>query len=267
MVKKGIAKQKQVGKISILMSCYNSNFEYLKQQIDSIINQTEKDWELLIYNDGTNRLNQWLDENIYYSYPILYFNEGHKGYTKAYNYLLKEATGEYICFCDHDDIWEPDKLEIEKKYLDEHPEVDCVFGWLKWFGAKNKLESFSISDNEISKQLYFYQPIKQPTVMFRKDRFGEFNAPFDAAADFWFWAKHKDRHYHLIEKVMVNYRRHANEMTKDKTSFRENSAKVIYKSLCDKFGKDFVSFAVCRTLDRYSHTYNEDLKKVIEAKI
>lgn len=256
--------------ISILMSCYNSNFEYLKQQIDSIINQTEKDWQLLIYNDNVDgkerdKLRTFIlglnDTRIWW------VTGKHLGYAKAYNKLLEVADGEYICFCDHDDIWEPDKLEVEKKYLDEHPEVDCVFGYLRWFGSKNKLEEFHISDDEISKQLYFYQPIKQPTVMFRKDRFGEFDAPFDAAADFWFWAKHKDRHYHLIEKVMVNYRRHSNEMTKDKTAFRENSAKVIYKSLCDKFGKDFVSFAVCRTLDRYSHTYNEDLKKVIEAKI
>ena len=246
------------------MSCYNSNFEYLKQQIDSIINQTEKDWELLIYNDGTNRLNQWLDENIYYAHPIRYFNDGHKGYAKAYNYLLKEATGEYICFCDHDDIWEPDKLEIEKKYLDEHPEVDCVFGWLKWFGEKEKLEAFSITDSEISKQLYFYQPIKQPTAMFRRERFGEFDAPFDQAADFWFWAKHKDRHYHLIEKVMVSYRRHPGEATKDKTAFRLNSAKVIQYNLNKRFPGRYFPIEVCQKLDRYSQKYNEQLKGIIE---
>lgn len=256
--------------ISILMSCYKSNLDYLKAQIDSIVNQTETHWELLVYLDNGDakedgRIRIFLDA--YKDERIKWFIEGHKGYTKAYNFLLGKATGEYVCFCDQDDIWEADKLSTEKAYLDEHKEVDCVSGWLKWFGAKNKLESFSITDEEISKQLYFYQPIKHPTVMFRKDRFGEFNAPFDAAADFWFWAKHKNRHYHLIEKVMVNYRRHAGEMTKDKTAFRENSAKVIYKSFCEKFGKDFVSFAVCRTLDRYSKTYNDELKKVIEAKL
>ena len=254
--------------ISILMSCYKSNTTYLKEQIESIMKQTEKDWELLIYDDGENPCLKELLNEYHYDKRIIMFDNGtHLGYAKAYNYLLHFAEGEYICFCDHDDIWEPDKLEVSKKYIDEHPSCDCVFGWLKWFGSKNKLESFSITDEDISKQLYFYQPIKHPTVMFRKERFGEFDAPFDAAADFWFWAKHKDRHYHLIEKVMVNYRRHADEMTKDKTAFRENSAKVIYKSLCEKFGKDFVLFAVCRTLDRYSKTYNDELKKVIEAKL
>ena len=248
------------------MSCCKSNFSYLKEQIDSIISQTEQEWELLIYDDGA----EGLDDFLVKEYPTLlcwnmrYFNEGHKGYAKAYDFLLKKAKGEYVCFCDHDDIWEPDKLEVEKKYLDEHLEVDCVFGWLKWFGEKNKFESFSISDEQISKDLYFYQPIKQPTTMFRRNRFGGFDAPFDAAADFWFWAKHKDRHYHLIEKVLVNYRRHAGEATKDKKAFRINSARVIQQNLKDRFGFD-MPVECCRILDRYSDVYNEDVKRLVES--
>ena len=247
--------------ISILLSCYMSNEEYLKQQINSIFAQTETDWELLIYDDGNDNLQKIL-------YPFMfdkrvhYYNEGHKGYTKAYNYLLKKAKGEYVCFCDHDDIWVKDKIEIEKKYLDEHTDVDCVFGWLRWFGEKEKLESFSILDEEISKELYFWQPIKQPTSMFRKERFGEFDAQFDTSSDFWFWAKHKDRHYHLIETVLVHYRRHAGEATKDKTAFRETSAKVIQESLKNRFGIT-PALDVCKMLDRYSKTYNKDLKEFI----
>lgn len=244
------------------MSCYNSNLLMLNQQIGSIINQTEKNWELLVYDDGGfDLLEHYI--NSFEGNKIKYFNEGHKGYAKAYDFLLKQATGEYVCFCDHDDIWELDKLEVEKKYLDEHPDVDCVFGWLKWFGDKEKLEEFHISDEEISKQLYFYQPIKQPTAMFRRKRFGEFDAPFDQAADFWFWAKHKDRHFHLIEKVMVNYRRHSGELTKDKTAFRVNSAKVIQESLKDRFGFE-MPLECCKILDKYSKDYNEDTKKIVE---
>ena len=253
--------------ISIIMSCYKSNTTYLKEQIDSIINQTEKDWQLLIYNDNDDEktriefskfLQTFQDERIWYVLGK------HLGYAKAYNQLLKNAEGKYVCFCDHDDIWEPDKLEVEKKYLDEHPDVDCVFGWLKWFGEKEKLEAFSISDAEISKQLYFYQPIKQPTTMFRRERFGEFDAPFDCAADFWFWSNHKDRHYHLIEKVMVNYRRHPGEATKDKTGFRMNSARVIQNGLNKHFPGKYFPIEMCEKLDRYSKKYNESLKQMIE---
>lgn len=245
--------------ISILMACYNSNFEYLKEQVDSILAQTVQDWELLVYNDGTPDLEEFLQK---YNDPrIIYYDGIHLGYAKAYDYLLHFADGEYICFCDHDDIWEPDKLEVEKKYLDEHPEVDCVFGWLKWFGEKEKLEEFHISDEAISKELYFYQPIKHPTTMFRRTSFGDFDAPFDQAADFWFWAKHKDRHYHLIEKVLVNYRRHPGEATKDKTAFRENSAKVILKNLQERSPNLVWTLDLCKQLDPYSKTFFPELKK------
>lgn len=248
--------------ISILLSCYNSNFHYLEEQIESIINQTEKDWELLVYNDGTVGLKEFLKWYQDQVPNIKYFDEGHKGYAKAYNFLLSKAKGEYVCFCDHDDIWESDKLEIEKAYLDGHPEVDCVFGWLRWFGEKEKQEVFNISDEDISKELYFWQPIKQPTAMFRKSRFGEFDSPFDCAGDFWFWNRHKDRHYHLIPWFMVNYRRHEGEATKNKDGFRENTAKVIQDGLHGRFGV-WLPIDLCRSLDRYSKTYNPKLKEEI----
>ena len=249
--------------ISILLSCYKSNLDYLKEQIDSIINQTEQDWELLVYDDGTDGLEEFI--NKYNDDRIFYCYEGHKGYAKAYNYLLKYTQGEYICFCDHDDIWVKDKLEIEKKYLDEHPDVDCVFGWLHWFGEKDKLESFMMDDREISKELPFWQPIKQPTAMFRKYRFDWFDSPYDKAGDYWFWSKHWDRHYHLIPTVLAHYRRHEGEATKDKTAFRENTAKIIQRNMT-LFGKNF-DLDICRRLDRYSKNYDEELKKQVQKEI
>lgn len=242
------------------MSCYKSNLKYLKEQIDSILNQTETDFELLIYNDGTEGLEEFLKQ--FYDERLFWFNLKHLGYAKAYNFLLKEAKGEYVCFCDHDDVWETDKLEIEKKYLDEHPDVDCVFGWLHWFGEKEKIETFSISDEDISKELLFWQPIKNPTVMFRKDSFGEQDSPYDHCGDYWFWSKHFDRHYHLIEKVLVNYRRHSGELTKDKTAFREQTAKIIQRNMA-MFNKIY-PLDICKRLDRYSKTYSQDLKETIQ---
>jgi hypothetical protein len=99
--------------------------------------------------------------------------------------------------------------------------------------------------------------------MFRRERFGAFDSPFDKAGDFWFWAKHKDRHYHLIEKVLANYRRHPGEATKDKTAFRENSAKVIQKSLQERSPNLVWTLDFCKQLDPYSKTYDPALKKYI----
>lgn len=251
--------------ISILLSCYKSNLDYLKEQIDSIINQTEKDWELLVYLDNGDaredgRIRIFLDT--YKDTRIKWFIEGHLGYAKAYNYLLKQAKGEYVCFCDHDDIWVKDKLATQKGYLDNFKDVDCVFSFLHWFGEKDKIEAFKIEDYEISQELPFWQPIKHPSVMFRKKRFGAFNCPFDHAADYWFWSKHYDRNYHLIPYVLVHYRRHSGELTKDKTAFREQTAKIIKRNM-KAFGFDF-NLETCKALDRYSATYDPELKRAIQ---
>lgn len=249
--------------ISILLSCYRTNLLYLKEQIDSIIHQTEQDWELLVYDDGSEFLSFCLNE--FNDDRIKLFEGKHLGYAKAYNFLLGKAKGEYICFCDHDDIWRWDKLETEKKYLDEHFSCDCVFGWLNWFGVKEKAEAFQISDEDISKELPFWQPIKNPTVMFRKERFGEQDSPYDHCADYWFWSKHYDRHFHLIPQFMVNYRRHESQMTADKLIFREETAKIIQRNMA-MFGKD-LDLDTCKKLDRYSKTYDEGLKKKIQGEI
>ena len=254
--------------ISILLSCYKSNFDYLKEQIDSIINQTEKDWELLIHPDNAygsenDKIKAFVES--YKDSRIRIVGSGHYGYAKAYNLLLKEAKGEYVCFCDHDDIWVENKLEIEKGYLDNYKECDCVFSFLHWFGEKNKIEAFKIEDWEISDELLFWQPVKQPSAMFRKASFGEFDAPFDEAADFWFWSKHHKNKYHLIPYVLVHYRRHAGEATKDKTAFRENSAKVIQRNLAmEEYN---FTLNTCKLLDRYSKDYDPELKKVVQAVI
>ena len=249
--------------ISILLSCYRTNLLYLREQIDSIIHQTEQDWELLVYDDGAEFLSFCLNE--FNDDRIKLFEGKHLGYAKAYNYLLKEAKGEYVCFCDHDDIWRWDKLEIEKKYLDEHPSCDCVFGWLNWFGAREKAEAFQISDEDISKELPFWQPIKNAAAMFRKEKFGEQDSPYDNCGDYWFWSKHWDRHYHLIPQFMVNYRRHGTAMTKNKEGFRETTAKIIQRNMA-MFGKD-LDLDTCKKLDRYSKTYDEGLKKKIQGEI
>ena len=249
--------------ISILLSCYNSNFEYLKELIDSIIRQTEPNWELLVYNDGSTDIKSFVEK--YNDNRIKYFDEGHIGGGKAYNYLLKKAQNEYVCICNHDDIWVDDKLAIEKGFLDNHPEVDCVFGFLHWFGEKEKIETFEMSDEEISKELPFWQPIKNPSTMFRKSKFEDIDSPMSHAADFWVWSKHWDKHYHLIPFVLVHYRRHAGELTKDKTKMREQSAQIIQRNMAN-FGLNF-TLDTCKALDRFSKTYDKALKEFVQQNI
>ena len=101
-------------KVDILMTTYNTEIKYLKQQIDSILNQTYKNICLLISDDNsTNKEVQ----NILKDYEKkderikIYIQDNNLGYIKNFEFLLKESTSNYIMYADHDDIWYENKVE------------------------------------------------------------------------------------------------------------------------------------------------------------
>ena len=108
-------------KITILLSTYNGE-KYLKEQLDSILNQTYDDWFLLIRDDYS----QDNTENIIDAYIKDHPNKIKKiksyeniGVVKSFEELLKTCSSEYISFCDQDDIWLPTKLEESMEKMDE----------------------------------------------------------------------------------------------------------------------------------------------------
>lgn len=102
-------------KVDILLSVYNPNLEYLIKQLESLDNQTYEDIEILIFDDCIEKR---CDSSIFAQhitnkpYRVLPYKTENLGYTKAFEYLVSQSDGQYIAFCDQDDIW--DKYKIEK---------------------------------------------------------------------------------------------------------------------------------------------------------
>lgn len=97
--------------ISIAMATYNGHL-YIKQQIDSILRQTIKDFELVISDDNSSDqtidiIEQYNDNRI-----VLIKNKENQGFVKNFENALKYCHGDYIAFSDQDDIWEDNHLEI-----------------------------------------------------------------------------------------------------------------------------------------------------------
>jgi glycosyltransferase involved in cell wall biosynthesis len=101
--------------IDILLATYNGE-KYLNQQIDSIITQTYKDWQLLIRDDLSTDNTVNIIKNHTCKYPDkirpIEDNKGHLGLAQNFGALLELALSEYIMFCDQDDIWLPNKIEL-----------------------------------------------------------------------------------------------------------------------------------------------------------
>jgi len=106
------------------MATYNGE-QYLRYQLDSILNQSFKDWRLLIHDDGSvdNTLSVIKEYQEKYPEKIIHLNDGMRtgGAKNNFFHLMKNATAEYIMFCDQDDFWLTTKVQ---KSLDKIKDIE-----------------------------------------------------------------------------------------------------------------------------------------------
>ncbi|WP_045518259.1 glycosyltransferase family 2 protein [Neobacillus niacini] len=104
-------------KISILMAVYNPNIPFFIEQLKSLDNQDYGNLELLIIDDCSNGINSetitnLIEENVT-NFPYVFKrNPKNMGSNKTFEELTKLANGDYLAYCDQDDIWEKDKLSV-----------------------------------------------------------------------------------------------------------------------------------------------------------
>ena len=116
-------------KVDILLATYNTKIEYLKQQIDSILNQTYTNINLIISDDNSTKkeVRQILEEYKQKDDRItVYFQENNLGYIKNFEFLLTKSDADYISFADHDDVWYENKIEKSIEVLEEK-NVDLIY--------------------------------------------------------------------------------------------------------------------------------------------
>jgi glycosyltransferase involved in cell wall biosynthesis len=106
--------------IDIVMSTYNGE-KYIREQIESILNQSYTNWRLLIRDDGSSdRTLEIIEEYAKKLNGKVYFindSDKHLGAAMSFFKLLNYSTADYIMFCDQDDVWLPNKIEITLKKM------------------------------------------------------------------------------------------------------------------------------------------------------
>jgi len=112
--------------VSVIMPAYNVS-GYIKEAINSVIAQTYADWELIIVDDGsTDNTSDLVEEYLLKDSRIQYFYQENGKQGKARNLAISKSKGEYLAFLDADDLWLPEKLEIQIKEIKDK-DVDLVF--------------------------------------------------------------------------------------------------------------------------------------------
>jgi len=126
-------------KITVIIPVYNAE-KYIEESVGSVLNQTFKNFELLIVNDSSTDNTEKIVKKIIMndSRCFLINLPENKGKAHALNIAIQKAKGEFICILDADDIFFQDKLEQQIKFMQEHPEVDMVYGGAKYFSDSDE---------------------------------------------------------------------------------------------------------------------------------
>ena len=197
--------------ISVLMCTYN-RAAYLKRAIDSVLNQTYSNLELIIVDDGSTDnsreiIESYKDERVIYM-PL----EQNSFYCYAANYGLKSCKGDYIAFINSDDEWLPEKLEKQLCFLNEHPECGGCFTEVSLMDRDGR----DITDECLEMKELFAKRFKtrkewmnyflrvdnclcHPSALIRKnimDETGGFNLLYCQLADYDLWIR-------LVEKTDI----------------------------------------------------------------
>jgi len=114
--------------VDILLATYNSE-QFLREQIDSILKQTNKEWRLLVRDDGSSDSTLEIIEEFAQLDPqrihlISSSSSERAGPSSNFSALLQASTASYVMFCDHDDVWNPDKIDLSLSRMKE-TEASC----------------------------------------------------------------------------------------------------------------------------------------------
>ena len=112
--------------VSIIMNCYNGQ-KYLKEAIDSVISQTYSNWQLIFWDNQSTDESKFVVKSYDDSRICYFYAEYHTSLSKARNLAIQKADGEYIAFLDSDDIWLPNKLEIQMEGLQNQDNVGILY--------------------------------------------------------------------------------------------------------------------------------------------
>lgn len=219
-------------KISVVMPVYNTKAEYLKEAVNSILNQTFADFELLIINDASTK-NETLDilNSIRDPRVKIFTFESNQERVKARNFGLYHAVGEYIAFMDDDDISYSERFKKESDYLDTHPEIDCLGAWCDIIG-EDKDNYGQYAHLKGSQQIELYLMFKTcyfptSTVMLRRNKLEKFNISFRdeylLSEDYDFWLQMIGKlKFDTLEEVVGAYRSHFGNTTHNRLSIQES---------------------------------------------
>ncbi|MDO4725892.1 MAG: glycosyltransferase [Porphyromonadaceae bacterium] len=261
--------------ISVAMPCYN-NAPYVAEAIESMLNQTFTDFELIILDDCSSDnsaevIKSFTDKRIVY-----HRNEQNTGLANNLNIGLQMARGKLIARMDGDDISLPERLQTQVDFLEAHPDIDLCSCGMEMFGKDNQVWIREPDPEDVKITMLFYSPILHASAMWRREAFDRYGLIYRQEAfpaeDYDLWARAVASGCRLanIPQVLYRYRIHGEQVTKtdDRAKLRNGQIQTEYlkkslSSLSETDIKLFTQNYIKQDLTNSTNSTLKELKKLI----
>lgn len=209
--------------ISIIMPTYNCG-KFISETIKSVQEQTHQNWELIIVDDCSTDDTQKILEPISRNDNRIHYHRlsHNSGAAAARTKAMELAIGSYIAFLDSDDIWVPEKLEKQLKFMKKnHYNFTCTsYQKMNESGNLGKKIVHCIPRTDY-KRLLLDCPVGNSTVMYNVTNMGKFKVPDIRKRNdiaLWLQMLKKERYIYGYPKVMMYYRIRKHSLSKNKLS-------------------------------------------------
>ncbi|MDR9365457.1 MAG: glycosyltransferase family A protein [Balneolaceae bacterium] len=219
----------QESEISVIIVVKNGE-KYLSDAIESVLNQTYLPSEILVVDgdsaDRTAEIAQSFEE-------VTYIKQENEGLAAARNTGINNAGGEWIAFLDHDDIWVPNKLEMQVKRLQEESDLQYCYGLVQLFVEEGVQLRNGFDESHFKEQLKGRTP---GTLIARKtlfDEIGGFDKSFSIACDVDWFTRAADSKIEsaFLKKTLLHKRVHTSNLSSKVETNRREIFRVIKNSI------------------------------------
>lgn len=239
-------------KVSVVCASYNYE-NYIKETIESVINQTYSSWEMIIVDDGSKdnsveviKSYSKKDDRIKL---FTHENNQNKGLIETLKKGIKEASGNWIVFLESDDKIEKNYLEEKIEIIKKYPDIGLIFNDVNMFGDENKIkiyENHRKKINELFNKISFPYDFKKDivkrnyiwtfsVVMLKKELLEalDFNSFIPQFLDHYLWAQLSTKtKFYYIDKKLTNWRIHSDSYVNvGLSALKSLKFKLILKSI------------------------------------
>lgn len=234
--------------VSVILPIYNPDKDWLDTAINSVLNQSYENYEVILVNDGSEKeLDEYLSPEILKKNSVRAFSQENQGFTGATNTAMKKAEGKYIAPIGQDDIWAKSKIETQVESLNGEKICLTPAEHIDEKGHTTQVSGrYKDSEADIKQKLIQGNFIRYESALISSDILeaeGYLNENFSISSDYELWMRLLPKYeYVYLNEPLVKKRVHTGAGSSNPIEFLNEDKKILKKAFeNEKINEDFKS--------------------------